>query len=201
MEQRTDHFTIMVSRLDESGEEIEVPYTRPIFAGADFELSDDEKGAIERVIDYFGSGFHREIPDGHILAHWWSEFLRGPMRNLRIGTDDFRRSRAGLIAPYDLQDMAEYVGIEVSQIGQFSVIELLEALASKASAAEEQTTQQTIEGGKNADKPQRLRGEKKRRRDDVIREFAKGNDHTQAQLATIFGLAESTINEILNPKK
>ena len=147
MGQIADQFTITVFRIDESGEENEVQFSRPISAGNDFELNDDEQGAVERVIDYFASGFTREIPETNHLAHWWCDFLRGPMRNIRIGTDEFRRSRAGLIAPYDLQDMAEYVGIEVSQIGQFSVIELLEALASKAAAAEEQTTVRTSEGG------------------------------------------------------
>ena len=54
---------------------------------------------------------------------------------------------------------------------------------------------------KKAAKPQRLRGEAKQKRDKGIREFARQNDHTQAELAVIFGLSESTINEILNPKK
>ena len=67
-----------------------------------------------------------------------------------------------------------------------------------------------IENGKASDQstrksdtpiPRRLRGEQKQKRDKGIREFARQNDHTQAELAVIFGLSESTINEILNPKK
>lgn len=145
MGQIADQFTITVFRIDESGEENEVQFSRPISAGNDFELNDDEQGAVERVIDYFASGFTREIPETNHLAHWWCDFLRGPMRNIRIGTDEFRRSRAGLIPFYELLDVAEYAGIEVSQMGQYAVVELLDAIASKPTSATEQTIEQTIE--------------------------------------------------------
>lgn len=87
-----------------------------------------------------------------------------------------------------------------------SSVRQIESATGREHSAKEQTivaesaSETKAEGTKDAAKPKRLRGNAKQRRDDAIREFAKENDHTQAQLALIYKLSESTINEILNSK-
>ena len=50
-------------------------------------------------------------------------------------------------------------------------------------------------------KKSRLRGDAKEKRDQAIRDTYKQGGGTQENLATMFSLSVSTINEIVNPKK
>ena len=121
-------FTIPFTHCKETNGETkytEIEFSHPSEAGSDYELTDDESGAFDRVVRFYGSGFDDGIPDHHLLANWWHEFLRSPLRNVRIGTDEFRRSRAGLIPHHELLCMSEYAGVEPANIGNHSVIELL----------------------------------------------------------------------------
>jgi hypothetical protein len=113
--------------------ESEVEFSNPSQTGVDHELSDEEEGGFNRVVEFYGSGcdWKREISGRDYIAQWWHEFLKGPLRNVCIGTPEFRRSRAGLIQFHELLDMADYAGVTPDKIGTISLIELLELMSDR----------------------------------------------------------------------
>jgi hypothetical protein len=127
-------FTIVLyldEKIDGEWKESEIEFSNPSEAGADYELTEEEESGFSRVVGFYGSGGKEDIRDGDTFAQWWREFLKAPLRNVRIGTDEFRHSRAGLI-PYDeLLSMAEYALLESTNLGNFSLIELLELMCDR----------------------------------------------------------------------
>ena len=118
-------------------ESFDVEFVNTCEAGDDTELTDDESAAFEKLVNHFFTMFEHDIPNRELLAYWWWYFLRGPLRNVRIGTDEFRRSRAGLISVSVIYDVARQAGIDRNSLGNFSLIELLEAMMSAREDAEE----------------------------------------------------------------
>lgn len=62
------------------------------------------------------------------------------------------------------------------------------------------TAQNTPDLMEQGEKPRRLRGADKEKRDEAIRFLHNQGNYTQEDLGVIFSLSKSTINEILNPK-
>lgn len=127
-------FTVPFTKYEEKNGETkytEIKFSNASEVGRDCELTDDEQSAFERVVEYYGSAYGDDIPDGYLLAQWWHEFLKGPLRNVRIGTDEFRRSRAGLIPFHELLSMADYAGVQPAHIGNHSLVELLDLMLNR----------------------------------------------------------------------
>lgn len=121
----------------------DVEFTNPCEAGSDTELTDDESAAFEKLVNHFWTMFEHDIPDGELLAYWWWDFLRGPLRNVRVFTDEFRRSRAGLIRKNILFEIAREAQINCNNLSNFSLIELLEAMMTAHEDAAEKTILKT----------------------------------------------------------
>ena len=124
-------------------ESFDVEFTNRCEAGSDIELTDDESAAFEKLVNHFWTMFEHDIPDRELLAYWWWDFLRGPLKNVRIFTDDFRRSRAGLIPKNILFEIAKEAQIDCNNLSNFSLIELLEALMTEHEDAAEKTILKT----------------------------------------------------------
>jgi hypothetical protein len=118
----------------------DVDFTNSSEAGSDDALTDDELGALERVVDdYFTLRTEDCLRDDDLLAHWWIDFLNGPLRNVRIGSDVYRRSRAGLIPAWMMADLMVEAGIDYAQATNFSLIEILEQIMVRREAGKPKT--------------------------------------------------------------
>lgn len=62
------------------------------------------------------------------LFHWWDEFIRGPLRNVRIGSDEFRNSRAALIDASLMRHIREAAQLSFADFQSLSLVEVFDLI-------------------------------------------------------------------------
>ncbi len=113
----------------------EVEFSHPSERGVDVRMNDAESVAFNDL--FVHSLFSITNPESvklhrcdynAPLFHWWDEFIRGPLRNVRIGSDEFRRSRASLIDASLLRHTREAAQLSIADFQSLSLVEVFDLI-------------------------------------------------------------------------
>lgn len=105
------------------GPESQLEFTSAAESGNDLRLTDDEESSLIWLVNSYTAGWPLDLEDRPEVL-WWDRFITYILRNVTIGSDEFRKSRAGLISADLMRYIREHSGLSPSDFREMSLADV-----------------------------------------------------------------------------
>jgi hypothetical protein len=105
------------------GPESQLEFTSAAESGNDLRLTDDEETSLIWLVNSYTAGYPLDLEERPEVL-WWDRFITYILRNVTIGSDEFRKSRAGLISADLMRYIREHSGLSPSDFREMSLADV-----------------------------------------------------------------------------